>query len=352
MTRRSTMIAQFSFKMPETCHMLGLLFKRGQAPHLVTVGRVGCWSNKGKIPSDFCPSAMFKTKVLLRTMDLVDRCDNSTLVLLGDPKKLTLGDPKCPPIDNKWREMKLSVFDNLPNAALRHWSKAGAVVVDPGSGKIHRMSVTIPGIADSVGQVENAACAQALFTITMQFDCIAICKRLKHDGAEDVFIFSTTWSKKERPTFHCEAKPESAAPQARISEDEVSNVFKVKERTPRTRASLDALFAVQIEMERETVQIEMDGAVTEVGMTLVEFCAYMRMEGNDLNTEQEGLAVKFCKDHGVALVPDKLDNCALVPDKLDNCIDNYDLKAFGVDPYGQLPHACIRFTRVVHLRTL
>merc|ERR1719311_1696206 len=98
----------------------------------------------GAIPNDFLPIG-FNPKVLLRVLDLVDRCPSGVLVLmLGDSdSESPLGNARFPVINEFWKHTRISVWDRLPSEALLHWVKDGAVVVDACTGEICAVTVKI-----------------------------------------------------------------------------------------------------------------------------------------------------------------------------------------------------------------
>jgi hypothetical protein len=124
----------------------------------------------------------FSDKVYQRTLELVDRCPSDVLVILASKdgeRPVKVGPPLDASLQEFWSRHRLRVFDDLPQAALKHWCLDGdrraPVIVHPKSGEI-------TAIASPLIAAPNVECRppgqflgrQALAAVA-SFTCVAIC---------------------------------------------------------------------------------------------------------------------------------------------------------------------------------
>lgn len=165
----------------------------------VTCVRGGGWNHKDLIPMGFLPEG-FSRSVFLATLWLVHRCDKSVLVLIGDPNDLPLGSIRWKRTNDRWKTADLTVFNTLPDDALRDFTSDGAVVVDPRGGKIHEVSVMVNPKEDPYMTVTGGARTSYAFSVSRSHEVIAICKKRKPESSDPdvqvgwVSIFTSMWS--------------------------------------------------------------------------------------------------------------------------------------------------------------
>eukprot|EP00931_Biecheleriopsis_adriatica_P017944 TRINITY_DN12704_c0_g1_i1.p1 TRINITY_DN12704_c0_g1~~TRINITY_DN12704_c0_g1_i1.p1 ORF type:complete len:756 (-),score=121.72 TRINITY_DN12704_c0_g1_i1:264-2453(-) len=147
--------------------------------------------------------------VYMRVLELVDRCPHSVLVLIakggsyGGPK---LGAPRSPEVERRWKQLRLDVFDELPNSALEDWCRDGLVVVHPKSGRVDGITRSLVVNEDEEYTVEGGLRTSRAFLAARFFDCVTVCKKFKPErqGAVQVgwtSIFSTPLVQAALPRF-------------------------------------------------------------------------------------------------------------------------------------------------------
>lgn len=179
---------------------------------------------------------IFNPEVILRTLDLVDRTNYSVLVVIGTPS--CIGDAKLeneqclppvpigtctrPPVMKEWNTPavtaaaaapsrtpgfpaneigKYTVFHDIPDNALEHWQKDGAVLVDPRDGTI--LAVTLEILPTQPSSAQGALGGMRRKTaeaVVCEACCISLLKKHKPGGEDEklkkgvVSIRSTRWA--------------------------------------------------------------------------------------------------------------------------------------------------------------
>lgn len=171
------------------------------------------WLGEGGIPLDRVQS------VILRTLDLLDRCSYSALVVIGTPEcwnelskdgvaPVPVGNVTRQQVHDRWvnheapispaREgLKYSVFQDLPatgdphdpRVCLADWEKDGAVIVDPRDGKV--WGVTLEIIPDPLAAPgsRGGLRKKTSESLVCEASCITMLKKKKSsDGCWDTKI--------------------------------------------------------------------------------------------------------------------------------------------------------------------
>lgn len=168
---------------------------------------------KETIPHEFLPQG-FPKRVFLRSLDLIDRCNHSTLLILGKPcamdNEKVLGDHKWPELQKKWSARSVTVFDDLSDEDLADFGKDGAVVIDCGGGKIHEVTVELHTLCSDRYVVTGGVRTSQAFRMTQtpNIDVVTICKKLKRDSPDEdalqgyVSLFSSDSTRRDPPEFY------------------------------------------------------------------------------------------------------------------------------------------------------
>lgn len=133
-----------------------------------------------------CNGQSFSRSVFRRSLQLIDRCKDSVFVVITPREPLggvRDGVVLKPEIQAAWEEGQFTVFDELPDAALDLWGRAGAVLISASSGLVRQVSAMVDTKPEASIWVDGGVCSQLCFALARSNEhCLAIRKKVEHVG--------------------------------------------------------------------------------------------------------------------------------------------------------------------------